>query len=323
MQRLPLLLLLALALAGCQEAALQHHARRLHEDPAKAEQAAEELAKMGKAAGPILLEATRSPLLHERRAATRYLTMAYRTGVPPQEVVARLVELMEDAEEPVRLAAMETVNRHLYGSPQKCRDALAVAWPPLVPALVRAAREAKGQTRLTAISTLAALAEHQVALDEAVAVLKACLRETDLGVVRTAASALGRVAYLAGPDLAGPLLDCLGRNVYDGMLAQTLVRALLGCTRNGIEAWFRELDSPKPVRRTGAAFAMGLAFTQRAGHAIPHLAHGQEALERLKARQKVETVEAVRLRIMDALGRIEWARKQITLQGTPPVPAAP
>ncbi len=287
----------------------------------KAEQAAQELAEIGEAAGPILLEATRSPLLHERRAATRYLTTAYRDGVPPQEVVARLAELMEDAEEPVRLAAMEAVNRHLHGSPQKCRDALAKTWAPVVPALMRAAREAEGQTRTSAIGTLGHLSQHRIRTDEIIAVLKDCLDGPDPGITRTAAGALQQVAGLAGPDLAGPLLDCLGRNVYDGMLAQTLVRTLIACTREDIEAWFRELDSPKPLRRASAAYAMGLAFSQRAGHVIPHLQHTQqhtqEALRRLKARQKVETVDEVRLRILDAIGRIEWVRKSVSVMARP------
>jgi len=309
--------LLIPALAGCEEAALQHHARRLHEEPMVAEQAAQELAEIGEAAGPVLLEATRSPLLHERRAATRYLTTAYRAGVPPQTVVARLAELMDDAEEPVRLAAMEAVNRHVHSSPRKCRDALAEAWRPVVPILVRTAREGKGSTRLSAINTLGHLAQHRIRTDEIIAVLKECLNGTDPRAVRTAAGALREVAGLAGPDLAAPLLDCLGRNVYDGMLAHTLVRTLLACTRKDIEAWFRELDSPKAVRRAGAAYATGLAFSQRAGHVIPHLRHAGEALRRLKARQKVETVDEVRLRILDAIGRIEWVRKSVNVMAGP------
>jgi len=182
---------------------------------------------------------------------------------------------------------------------------------------MRAAREGEGRTRLSAIGTLGHLAQHRIRTDEIIAFLKGCLDGPDPYVTRAAANALQQVAGLVGPDLAAPLLDCLGRNVYDGSLAQTLVGTLIGCTREDIEAWFRELDSPKPLRRAGAAQATGLAFSQRAGHVIPHLRHAGEALRRLKARQKVERVEEVRLRIMDAIGRIEWVRKSVNVMARP------
>jgi HEAT repeat protein len=304
-------------LAGCQEAALKHHARQLHEDPARADRAAQELAMIGEAAGPTLLQATHSPLLHERVAATRYLTVGYREGLPTPEVVTRLVELMEDPEEQVRLAAMDAVNNHLYSSPQKCRDALAETWHPVVPTLARAAQEGEENTRTGAIGTLAHLAEFKIRADEIIRVLTRCLNEPEGQVTSAAADGLRRVANLAGPDLVGPLLDCLGRNIYDGAISRTLIDALLGCTQEDIEAWFRELDSPQPVRRAAAAFAMGVAFSQRAGHVLPHTQHTAEGLERLKARQKVETVEHVRLRIMDAIGRIEWAQQSLNVLAMP------
>lgn len=303
--------------AGCQEAALKHHARQLHEDPARADRAAQELAMIGEAAGPILLKTTQSPLMHERVAATRYLTVAYRKGIPPQEVVTRLAELTEDPEEQVRLAAMDAVNNHLYSSPQKCRDALAETWQPVVPALTRAAHEREGRTRIGAIGTLAHLAEHQIRADEIIAVLKTSLNDPNQQVIYAAAEGLRRVALLAGPDLVGPVLDCLGRNIYDRNLSQTLVTTLLGCTQGEIDAWFRELDSPQPVRRAAAAYAMGVAFSERAGHVLPHTQHTGEALQRLKAQQKVETVEHVRLRIMDAIGRIEWAQQSLNVLAMP------
>jgi hypothetical protein len=304
-------------LAGCGWARLHRHKSTLRHNPSRADYAARRLAEMGPEGTAALLQGTVCDSAAGRRASARWLVRAYRNDAPPPAIIERVKDLLQDPDDGVREAAMDSVVQHILGglpsdtpARARTRDALR----PLIVPLIRIRGTPTDPLRVQAASTLSAMAAFGMRDDTIAGALVRGLSDPDPQMIRACIRGLPHVVPPRGALDA--ILDCFARHADNSRMRPALANALWARSGREPAALFSALEESNPARRIAAAEAIAELMSRRSSMDAPWVKYRLPAVGKLRARQEREFDPAVRARLETCVERI---RKAAERDAAPPL----
>jgi len=317
MKRTLCIVVTLLAACGCAdspEARLEKLAGRLH-DPYQAKKAAEELMQLGDDAIPVLLDATVSQSRVVRIQAVSHLWVAKGLETPHPRAAARIIELIEDPDPGVRVAAIETVREYCSEtwdppmSEEMHRRNLADMRPAL-PAVFLRMGDRQSLVRGAVADCLPDICRHLATRNDLPTLLSG-LNSLDERLCRSCATVLSQLGDSTAIEPLFNLIPKCPEDKTSTVLAAA--DAIYHCDPLAPAALFSALEAPHETRRTAAARALGMLGSFRAPTGYPYGNLRETALGELAQRRLAEDVGHVR----DAMDKaIKQIRAAMEVEGT-------